>query len=153
MDDYEHTQPGTLTRVLIGIMIGIMCLVAASIAQAEDDLKILIVAVLPAVVLVVLLVLFHSLTVRVSADEVAIAFGIGLIKKSFRVADIQSCSAARTHWYNGWGIRGIRRGWLYNVSGFDAVELQHTNGKRYQIGTDEPEELLAAIQSVLTGAN
>ena len=56
----------------------------------------------------------------------------------------------KNRWYNGWGIRLIPRGWIFNVSGFDAVEIQMKNGRRYRIGTDEPEALLAAIQSVTT---
>ena len=42
-------------------------------------------------------------------------------------------------------MRLIRDGWLFNISGFDAVEIVLKNGRRYQLGTDEPEELLAAV--------
>ena len=40
--------------------------------------------------------------------------------------------------------------WIYNVSGFDAVEIIMKNGKIYRIGTDVPEELEAAIRQVIT---
>ena len=40
----------------------------------------------------------------------------------------------------------IRNGWLYNVSGFDAVELELASGKLCRIGTDEPGRLLHAIE-------
>jgi hypothetical protein len=36
--------------------------------------------------------------------------------------------------------------WIYNVSGFDAVELKMKNGKVYRIGTDESEKLESALQ-------
>ena len=36
--------------------------------------------------------------------------------------------------------------WLWNVSGLQAVELVLNNGKRFRIGTDEPENLVNAIQ-------
>ena len=39
--------------------------------------------------------------------------------------------------------------WIYNVSGFDAIELTMKNGKIYRIGTDEPEKLEAAIKQVI----
>jgi hypothetical protein len=42
--------------------------------------------------------------------------------------------------------------WIYNVSGFDAVELRMTDGRMYRIGTDEPHELEAAIRQMLTDA-
>jgi hypothetical protein len=35
--------------------------------------------------------------------------------------------------------------WIYNVSGFDAVEITMKNGKIYRIGTDEPLKLEQAI--------
>ena len=100
------------------------------------------------VILLVSLALFHSLTVRVSRNDIVLCFGIGLIRKSFVIDDIQSATIVRNRWYIGWGIKKIRGGWLYNVSGFDAVEIQLKNDRRYRIGTDQPRELLAAIESV-----
>jgi len=53
-----------------------------------------------------------------------------------------SAKTTKNHWYYEWGIRG----WLwpkmriYNVSGFDAVEIKVKNGKTYRIGTDEPKK-------------
>jgi hypothetical protein len=35
--------------------------------------------------------------------------------------------------------------WVWNVSGLDAVELTLRSGRRFRIGTDEPEELAKAI--------
>ena len=37
---------------------------------------------------------------------------------------------------------------IYNVSGFDAVEIQLKNGKIYRIGTDEPKKLEQAILAI-----
>ncbi len=74
---------------------------------------------------------------------------IGLIRKSFLVDELETAAAVRNRWYHGWGIRKILGGWLYNVSGFDAVELRLKHGGRYRIGTDQPAELLAAIESVM----
>ncbi len=91
----------------------------------------------------------HSLNVRVNAEAVSFAFGVGLIRKTIPFSDIESAAAVRNHWYNGWGIRLIRGGWLYNVAGLDAVELTHKNGKKTRIGTDEPKKLLTAIEAAL----
>jgi len=49
------------------------------------------------------------------------------------------------------GIRWMWPGWLYNVSGTDAVELKMKNGKRYRIGTDVPGELAEAIRQAIKG--
>jgi hypothetical protein len=95
----------------------------------------------------IVLAMFHALTIRVSRCDVELSFGIGLIRKRFDLNAIQSASVVRTRWYHGWGIKKIRGGWLYNVSGFDAVEIQLANAHHDRIGTDEPDKLLAAIQS------
>ena len=43
-------------------------------------------------------------------------------------------------------MRRLRDGWLYNVSGRRAVELELPGGRTFTIGTDEPDTLLAAIE-------
>ena len=90
---------------------------------------------------------FHSLNVRVEAEYVRLRFGIGLVRKKFKLADIEQVLPTQSHWYNGWGIKKVRHGWLFNVSGFGAVELKFKNGKRALIGTDEPKKLAAAIEA------
>lgn len=52
--------------------------------------------------------------------------------------------------YGGWGIRfSIKgRGMAYNVSGNRGVDIKLKNGKRLLIGSQKPEELAAAIESV-----
>ena len=52
-------------------------------------------------------------------------------------------------WYYGWGIRFTPRSWLFNVSGFSAIELQMKSGKRYRIGTDDPDNLAKALDEAL----
>ncbi|MCF7974996.1 MAG: hypothetical protein K9N55_14360 [Phycisphaerae bacterium] len=101
-------------------------------------------------ILVGCLFLFHALTVTVSTDAIQLRFGIGLIRKRFAVAQVQDAAVVRNRWYYGWGIRLGPRGWIFNVSGFDAVEIRMKNNRQYRIGTDDPEALLAAIQSAIT---
>ena len=115
--------------------------------QSTGDEGAVIVGCVIAAVCAVVIVLFHSLTVRVSRNVIAISFGVGLIRKNFVVDDIQSAAIVKNHWYNGWGIKWIRGGWLYNVSGLDAVEIKVKNGRRYRIGTDQPCDLFEAIES------
>ncbi len=38
---------------------------------------------------------------------------------------------------------------LYNVSGFDAVEIKLRTGKKFRIGTDVPQELEEAIRQAI----
>ena len=46
----------------------------------------------------------------------------------------------------GWGIHLTPYGWLYNVSGFDAVAITLRNGRKVALGTDDPHGLVDAIR-------
>jgi len=56
-------------------------------------------------------------------------FGPGIIRKRVRLADIVGCEAIRIQWWYGWGIHLTPYGWLYNVSGFDAVAITLRDGQ------------------------
>jgi hypothetical protein len=103
-------------------------------------------------ILLLCLFLFWSLTVEVRRGQVQARFGSGLIRRTVQLADIQEARVVRNPWYAGWGIRLIPRGVIYNVSGFGAVELELSNGRRFRIGTDEPQALLEAIQLAMRQA-
>ena len=89
--------------------------------------------------------LFATLTVEVRDGLLKFRFGPGLIRKTLRISDIESCEIVRNPWYYGWGIHATSKGWVYNVSGFEAVEIFMNDGRRLRIGTDEPEILRKVI--------
>ena len=91
--------------------------------------------------------LFYKLVVTVTTDEIEIRFGIGLIKKRINVADIVAARPVRNRWWYGWGIRYFPGGYLYNIWGLDAVELQMKKNPRYRIGTSDPVGLTSAVQA------
>lgn len=89
--------------------------------------------------------LFGSLTVEVDDEEVSHWFGPGFWKKTYLLQEVESAKAVRNSWIFGWGIRFTPHGWLYNVSGLDAVQLQLRSGRKLRIGTDDPQGLVEAI--------
>ena len=91
------------------------------------------------------LFLFRSLTIEIDSTELRCFFGDGLIKRRFPLVEIISAKPVRNRWYYGWGVRLIPSGWMFNVSGLDAVELVLSNGKRFRIGTDNPQDVVEAI--------
>lgn len=139
---YHHTQAGTLMRVLFGL-IGAGIFIAAGLAGEWA------IAAGFAALMTTVLLLFHDLHVDVEAERIRLRFGIGLLRKSVPLADVKACRRVRNNPLYGWGIRYIGRGWLYNVSGLDAVELDLASGKRLRIGTDDPEGLEQAINARL----
>jgi len=99
------------------------------------------------IVLIGVAILFSSLTVDVSGSELRWHFGPGLWTYRLPLGDIQRVAIVRNHWWSGFGLR-MRPGFrLYNVSGFDAVELQLKSGDIRRIGTDDPQGLAAALRS------
>jgi hypothetical protein len=101
------------------------------------------------IMIAVLVILSSFLSLHVSVDQthVKLKFGYGIFKKTFLRKEIKSAKAVRNPWYFGWGIHywPFRPMWIYNVSGFDAVELIMKNGKVFRIGSDEAQKLAKAI--------
>jgi hypothetical protein len=95
--------------------------------------------------LVAALLLFITLTVEVDADHVRLRFGIGLIRKSVAIADIVRCDIVRTRVWWGWGLHWTQSGWLYNVSGRDAVRIEMRRERAVIIGSDDAPALKQAI--------
>jgi hypothetical protein len=89
--------------------------------------------------------LFAALTVEIRDGLLKFHFGLGLIRKKLKIAEIESCEIVRNPWYYGWGIHATGKGWVYNVSGFEAVEIFMSDGRRLRIGTDEPDLLRKAL--------
>lgn len=139
---YHHTQIGYLILVALGA--GLLFMIGLILTNDFEWMTLVVL-----LVLVVCLVIFATLTVEIDEEALIIRFGPGLIQKRFRQADIISCRVVKNPWYYGWGIHLTPSGWLYNVSGFWAVELQMKNGKKYRIGTDDPEGLVQAIEDKL----
>ena len=142
-EDYKHTQVGYL---VITVMAALMVLIGVVLVNAGINW----IAIGVLIVIAVALVFFSSLTVVIGEDEVEVRFGPGPISKRFKLNEIESCQVVRNHWYYGWGIRLTPHGVLYNVSGFDAVEIKLRTGKKVRIGTDVPQQLEEAIRQAIT---
>ena len=142
---YNHRQIGTLMLIALGCAAVGSAAMLAFIAPSPG--RIIVGVVL--VTLLLCIFIFWSLTVEVMPDRLTVLFGPGLIRKPFRIEDIRDARIVRNKWYYGWGIRLTPHGWLFNVSGLDAVELELKNNRKFRIGTNEPQQLLTAIQNVL----
>jgi|TARA_Y100000310_G_scaffold222258_2_gene223956 hypothetical protein len=105
-----------------------------------------IISILSLIILVIASFLY--LTVTIDDKYLRIKFGYGIFRKKFVLNEIISAKAVKNHWYFGWGIRFWfwPKMWIFNVSGFDAVEIKMKNGRLYRIGTDEPNKLEQAIK-------
>jgi hypothetical protein len=121
----------------------ILCFVIASTGAMQQLVRISVFSMCG--ILCFMAWLFGSLTVAVDNEELRHWFGPGFWKKSYQLLDIESATVVRNSWFWGWGIRLTPHGWLYNVSGLDAVQLQLQSGRKLRIGTDDPQGLVEAI--------
>jgi len=146
MQIYKHRQIGTLIIFALGVtillLLGIMLQVPAGPAWIITAFVLLL--------LIVSLFLFWSLTVEITPQMISVHLGFGTIHKEIRFEDIRAARVVKNPWYYGWGIRGVPHGWMFNVSGFGAIELEFDNNQRFRIGSDEPQQLLQAIQQQLS---
>lgn len=136
---YRHTQIGTV--VLASLLGGVLLVIILSITRCWHPIGVLVLGVLLAA-----MALFYSLTVEITNGVLECRFGPGIIRKRFPLKEVRLAVPVRNRWYYGWGIRYTPHGWLFNVSGLDAVEITLSSGKRYRIGTDQPAALVEAIR-------
>ena len=92
--------------------------------------------------------LFYALTTEIRDDTLYIRMGIGLIRKKVPLSNIAQARVVRIPLIAGLGIHGLPGvSWVWNVSGRDGVQLDFVKGGRLIVGTDEPEELVRAIEN------
>lgn len=134
---YRHTQVGYW---MAGAMVGLAAIIASRMQSLATFGVMCLVTTLASA-------LFGTLTVVVDGTSVEVRFGpVSLLRERIAFADVTHARAVRNSPLNGWGIRYISHGRLWNVWGLDAVELQLRNGTRFRIGTDEPQALLQALR-------
>ena len=142
MKQYKHTQVGYLLLTLYSIVV--LFLGYFNIMTNFHPLTLICL-----IIILIVLGMFSRLTVTVDDQMIKIRFGLGIVRKTFPLNEIETHRSVKNPWYYGWGIRFTPRGWLFNVSGFSAIELQMKNGKRYRIGTDDPDNLAEALDEAL----
>ena len=139
MKEYKHTQVGYVLIIALGtavLLIGRLTIIT----------RFNLGAVLLLTFMILCLALFATLTVQVNGQTVNIQFGIGLIRRYFALSDVRAYRAVKNPWYYVWGIHLIPDGWIFNVSGWEAIELQMKDGRKYRIGTDDPYGLMDAME-------
>jgi len=141
---YKHTQIGHL---LIFVFFALVLYFRIIFRYADLNS----IAIVIMIFIFILIASFITLNVMIDKNYLRIKFGYGIFRKRFILKEIISIRIVKNHWYYGWGIRVWLwpRMLIFNVSGFDAVEIKMKNGKTYRIGTDEPKNLEYAITQAI----
>jgi len=146
-EHYRHTQPGYVT-VIAGLA-GMLITYGITMVE-EGALTALSLALMGGVG--ALTALFASLTTEVSDQEFRFYFGPRFWTHTFALDTIRSVEEVRNPIWYGWGIRYTPAGWLYNVSGRSAVEVDLGSEGVIRVGTDEPEQLARALRQAVEAA-
>jgi len=141
--EYRHTQYGSF-MVLVFLITGILIAAVAFGMVAEGRV--------PSAILMLGfylsgLVMFYAFTIEISDVKLKFWFGIGIIQKTIALSEIQSTKEIKNPWYYFWGIKSIPGGWLYAIAPGTAVEIVLQDGKIIQLGTDQPTNLVRAIET------
>ena len=141
---YKHTQIG---HTIISVALGAAVFVATmgTFAQGGPGTSLIV-----EVILLICAVMFCKLTIRIDDETLRWSFGIGIVRKQVLLAEIAACEPIRIRWWNGWGIHLTPYGWLYNVSGLDAVAIRLRDGQKFALGTDDPQALVDAIERLIS---
>jgi len=140
MEIYSHRQTNGLMLIVVSLA-AIFAIGAVWFAPGEVSWPAIVALILG----LVLVRQFTSLTVVVTESGVETKFGSGVIRVKISTSNIKSVRVVRNSWILGWGIRLVPGGWMFNLAGFDAVELELLSGRLFRIGTDEPQQLEAAL--------
>jgi hypothetical protein len=107
--------------------------------------------VLPVMVwitIIAVLAMSSRLTTNVDERGVRWAFGFGFPNGAIDAGNIASAQLTQTNFFEGWGIHWtIWHGWVWNVWGFQAVQIFRRDGSSVTIGTDDPQGFLSAINA------
>lgn len=147
---YQHTQstPEMIAAAALCVVIAAFLPLILRRVDVARPVRHLMEGVLLVVcsVVVVGAILFSRLTVRVTRDAVAWHFTGGALQRSVDIHQIAGADTVTNSTSYGWGEHSFRGGTLYNIAGSKAVALWLRDGSQVRIGTDEPTQLLGAIQ-------
>ena len=142
---YKEEQVGWFSNLALLLIPAIILILFILEDNLRTDGLILILIVIS--VFVVSFLLFYKLKVIVNDKFVIISFGIGLIRKKILIADLATVRKSRSKWYNGWGIKYLGNGWLYNIQGLNVIELSFINKNNIiRIGTKANSHLEREIK-------
>ncbi len=146
---YKHTQYGLLMfAVLLGSGILIAAVALKMIAEGRWRY-----AIFDTVIYLLGVALFYSSTIEISDGKLKFWFGIGIIRKTVLLNEIEAVHEVVNPWYYFWGIKSIPGGWLYAVAPGTAVEIMLRKGKIICFGTNQSKRLKQAIDAAKPAIN
>ena len=103
------------------------------------------------VVFLLLAFSFRDLTVSDQTTELLIAFGpLPIFKRRLQYSEIERVETARSTLMDGLGIHmSPSGGWVWNLWGYDCVDVWYRQGRKVRIGTDDPAGLAGFLEEIV----
>jgi hypothetical protein len=141
--EYDHTQSARLYLLLLVIAIGMF-----GSAFYIDEIVVQSVILCSGALMLLLAFSFCHLSVRDEVVELLITFGpLPLFKRRLKYCELEKVEQARSTIMDGWGIHmSPSGGWVWNLWGYDCVDVWYREGRKLRIGTDDPERLVEFLQ-------
>lgn len=147
----KYTQKGFLSLAVLFPFL-LFCVAMLFVAGTDEPITVIIFTLIILTIIVCLLI-FYKLTIIVDDTHLTFTMGIGLVRKSYPLSEIESCKPIKNNVLSGVGIHLTSSGWLYNISGKHAIELSFKNhARKVAIGTDKPEEISKVINEQINGS-
>ena len=131
--------------------VGVMTAIVIARLERNTTLAVLVILVILTLPIVVLFLILR-LETEVRPDGLYVRlYPFHISYRKFVRQDIEeyyACEYRPIRDYGGWGIRYGLKGKAYNVSGKKGVQLVFKSGKRLLVGSQRPEELVKAIDSI-----
>ncbi|PQO26464.1 hypothetical protein [Blastopirellula marina] len=141
---YRHKQYAPLCWLVAATSIPAF---VAAWALRGDPVGFLVIAA-AGLLLLVLSASCWYLQIADDEDSLLVSFGpIPILRRRIRYDRIQAAHVSQTTVLDGWGIHwSMRGGWVWNIWGWDCVEIELEKGKVI-VGTDDAENLAAFVKS------
>ena len=91
---------------------------------------------------------FMQLKTEIDQNGISMHF-FPLVKKRVNWKEIKNAEIVNYGFVGGWGIRlWTKYGTVYNMKGDKGLAIALTDGKKFLIGTQKPEELTAILEKI-----
>lgn len=147
MSNYKNTQYGILiSTILILSIIVIILLYRYPLGNNPMSINILIILL---ITFTFAFLFFYKLTISIDSTKITASLGIGLLKRSILIEEIdfETLEKITPSLITGIGIRLTTKGWLWNVKIGDAIYFKNkAKTKTFLVGTRDFETIVKILK-------
>lgn len=132
------------------VCLAIVCIFIVATALVNQDIDTIPMFIVT-VIIILSITMMYKMTICVDNEYVWFSMGIGLVRSSFEISSISSCTIVKNY-HSGFGMTFYKR--VYSVGGTKAVELRFKDSKKIVwLGTNTPEDVCRVINESMEKLN